>query len=121
MSRWKKDLGEQGEDLALNYLQQKGYQLITRNFHSRFGEIDLIMQEKDDIVFVEVKTRTNRTFGTPLQSITPAKIQSLIKTVQYYKHLNPRSPDCQRIDIVTVEFDQNKQDLKVSQHIKNIT
>ena len=59
----RKELGNLGEKIALNYLQKENYRILERNFYCRQGEIDIIAQKQKEIVFVEVKTRTNNSFG----------------------------------------------------------
>lgn len=70
-------LGRAGETLALNYLEQHGSTVIETNYRSRFGEIDIIAKEGDCFVFVEVKTRSSKRFGTPLEAVTRRKRQRL--------------------------------------------
>ena len=65
----KKLLGKKGEKLVEKYLLARGYTLLKRNFRTPFGEADLVMQDGDEIVFVEVKTRTSETFGTPKEAV----------------------------------------------------
>lgn len=97
-----------GENLASSYLQDRGYKIIERNFGKRYGEIDIIALDKDQtLVFVEVKTRRNKEFGEPLEAITPWKLNSIIKTAQYYKLLHPNLPDRLRIDAVSVKILEN--------------
>lgn len=76
-------VGNQAEDIALNYLLNQGLKLIERNFYSRFGEIDLIMRDKESLVFVEVKFRKNGV-DSALESITYAKQKKLVKAAQFY-------------------------------------
>ncbi len=77
-------LGQQGEDLALNFLQKNGLTLIQRNYRSRYGEIDLGMQDKEHVAFVEVRLRTSESFGGALFSIDRRKQSKLIKCAQQY-------------------------------------
>lgn len=95
--------GRLGEDAALRLLKKEGYKIIGRNFRSKFGEIDLIAIEKDTLVFVEVKTRWTREYGYPAEAVTPRKLRSIIKASEYFKLLNPRTPDLMRIDVVAIE------------------
>ncbi len=76
--------GLQAEKLAATYLSQHGLKLVAKNYHCRFGEIDLIMQDGNTVVFVEVRLRTNSQFGSAASSITPKKQQKLILTAQHY-------------------------------------
>ena len=72
------------ESVARNYLQQQGLSFVQQNFHSRFGEIDLIMQDSDLICFIEVKYRTSSDFGGAAGAITHTKQQKIIKTAQIF-------------------------------------
>ena len=65
----KKILGKKGEKLVEKYLLDRGYKLLRRNYRTQFGEADLVMQDGDEIVFVEVKTRTSDTFGLPKEAV----------------------------------------------------
>lgn len=77
--------GLAGEELAGEYLQQHGLQLVTRNYRCKLGEIDLIMQERDHtLVFVEVRYRQNNSHGGSAASVTINKQQKLIRTALYY-------------------------------------
>lgn len=77
--------GQAAEQLAILWLQQHGLKLLESNYRSRFGEIDLIMQDGPEIVFVEVRLRSNNAFGGAGASITPAKQQKLARTAQDYQ------------------------------------
>lgn len=96
-------LGKQGELLAEQYLAQKGFTLIERNFNSRFGEIDLIMLDKDCLVFVEVRQRKNTLYGSPLETISAAKQKKLRRTAQCYCQLKAiPSRQALRFDVVGI-------------------
>lgn len=104
-----KKIGKEAEDLACNHLKQQGLKLITRNYFCRAGEIDLIMQDKDCIVFVEVRYRKNIAFGSGLESINLSKQTKLIKTANYYllqHHLTDKYP-C-RFDVISITSQQSK-------------
>jgi putative endonuclease len=77
-----KKIGNQAENHACEYLQKKGLRLIERNYFCALGEIDLIMQDNDEIVFVEVRSRNQ--YGDALESIDEYKQAKLIKTAMYY-------------------------------------
>lgn len=94
-----RDSGQAAERLALDYLKQQGLKLITANYHSRFGEIDLILRDGDVLVFTEVRMRSSKDFGGASASITPAKQAKLIKTAQHYLMQFSRPPAC-RFDAV---------------------
>lgn len=76
----KRELGQKGEDRAANYLKSKGYKILERNCRSKYGEIDIICENKKRIIFVEVKTRSTDLFGSPLSAVDFKK-QKKIKTL----------------------------------------
>ncbi|MCX7193224.1 MAG: YraN family protein [Proteobacteria bacterium] len=94
--------GKPSELWAANFLQQQGLKLITRNYRSRFGEIDLIMQDDDVLVFVEVRQRRNADFGGAAGSIDEHKQRRLISTAQYYLAKLSHTPPC-RFDAVLMD------------------
>ena len=97
-----------GEDLACKYLKKLGFKILERNYRKTYGEIDVIALDKDVLTFVEVKTRTSGQFGTPLESITPWKLKSVIKTAQYYEMTHQKLPKSLRIDAVSVILNGDK-------------
>lgn len=80
----KKEIGNWGEDAACRHLQEQGNTILVRNYHSRYGEIDIIATDGEYTAFVEVKTRKSSNFGTPAEFVTPQKQKKLIKTAQVY-------------------------------------
>ncbi|MCL5411401.1 MAG: YraN family protein [Patescibacteria group bacterium] len=120
MSTGRKNLGKLGEDLACGYLKKRGYRILARNFFSRRGEIDIVAQEADCLAFVEVKTRFSDSYGLPEEAVTPKKIESILRTGEFYQFLNPESPESLRIDVVAVEFDNDGR-LKRMELLKNVT
>ncbi len=79
-----RDIGRLGEDLAARYLQSQGYTILERNYRCQGGEIDLVAVEGSCLVFVEVRTRRSRRFGTPEESVTPWKKERLLRAAQSY-------------------------------------
>ena len=113
-------LGKRGEELAASLLINKGYRLIEKNFRKRYGEIDLVARWQNTLVFVEVKTRIGRRFGTPEESVTARKLRQVVKTAEYYKMTHAGLPDSLRIDVVAIELDDNLRVMSM-RHIENIT
>lgn len=108
-------LGNKGEKIAESYLKSCGYEILERNFYIRGGEIDLITKKDDQIVFVEVKTRTNENYGSIYEQITEKKQKFLINAaVNYLNKKNLDNVDW-RIDAVFIMIDN---DFKL-EHIKN--
>jgi putative endonuclease len=97
-----KPLGRKGEDLAASYLRNLGWEILERNYRTRLGEIDLVCRDRDSIVFVEVKTRTETDFARPDQSVTQRKQAKLRRLVEEYllKH-NQETSDV-RFDVLGV-------------------
>lgn len=98
-----KELGKQAEDRAVKYLKKQKLGILERNFYSRFGEIDIVAEEQDTIVFVEVRYRRDNAFGSALESVSYGKQQKLIKTAQCFIAAHPWAGDrpC-RFDIIAI-------------------
>ena len=96
------NLGESGEDQAAFYLKNKGYTIVESNYKTVFGEIDIIAQDKKTIVFVEVKTKSNSSFGLPEEMVTQKKKEHLIRTVQWYLKENKYLGKA-RIDVIAID------------------
>lgn len=108
-----------GEDTACKYLQKKGYRIIERNFRKKYAEIDIIALHQKTLVFIEVKTRSNQSFGSPFDSIAPWKLRNLVKTAEFYKILHPNLPANMRIDAIGVTlFDDIVDNIE---HLENIS
>ena len=111
------EIGKIGEKIATDYLEEQGYIIVERNFVARQGEIDIIAKDKNEFIFIEVKTRTNLLYGKPIEAVDNKKQKNLIRTVKYYlysKHLENRFV---RIDVIEVYL--NGKQYKVN-HIKQI-
>ncbi len=76
--------GAWGEEIALRYLRQRGYELVERNYRTRYGEIDLVMRQGTTLVFVEVKLRRGMDFGDPLEAVTPLKQARIRRVAEQY-------------------------------------
>ena len=100
--REKKELGKRGEDLALRFLKRSGYKIIERNYVCKMGEMDIIAQEKDTLVFVEVKTRTSMDFGPPQLAVNPTKQMQLSKVALNFLKEKKREDVKARFDVVAI-------------------
>jgi putative endonuclease len=106
-SRARKNLGDSGERVAALFLEQRGYKIIARNFRTRLGEIDLIAEDADGLVFIEVRTRRGDAAGTPEESLTPRKRVRLFAVAQEFLQAHPEYGDCAwRVDLVALELDR---------------
>lgn len=113
------NVGKDGEELAAAFLNRLGYKILQRNFHSRFGEIDIIAKDKSQVIFVEVKSRKTFGFGQPIEAINLKKLNGLIKTGQYYLLINNIGNADYRFDAIEVFL--NNSGLDKINHVKNIT
>lgn len=107
--------GKKGEIIAVNYLKQKGYKILETNHKNKVGEIDIIAQDKDYLVFVEVNARLSRAFGDPLEIVDFRKQQKLTKVAQLYLILKHKTEAKCRFDVVSILGDENP---KIT-HIEN--
>ncbi len=116
MSRYKKNVGDFGENIAEGILNSKGYYILERKYVTQFGEIDIIAltPKKDVIAFVEVKTRKNSRNGSAAESVNKTKLSRIIKSAQQYLLDNPFDTDI-RFDVIEVYTDG---DIRVN-HIEN--
>ncbi len=102
----RQEVGKLGEEAARKFLKKRGYRIRERGFRCRHGEIDIIAQHKDCLVFVEVRTKSNLEFGSPEESLTEAKKKRLIASALTYVSTHQKLPSQWRIDFVAVELDE---------------
>jgi putative endonuclease len=110
------DIGEFGEDLAYEYLESKGFEILERNWRYGHWEIDLIAKEGQTTVFVEVKTRKSTTYGMPEEGLTKKKLKSIIAAGTEYLQKNPNWDI--RYDCISILLQGKK--VKDLLHIKDI-
>jgi len=94
------EIGKIGEEKAIVFLKNNGYKILDKNFRTRFGEIDIIAEEKNDIVFIEVKTRTNYSFGVPQLAVDIKKQKKITKAALHYIKIKNISNKNFRFDVV---------------------
>ncbi len=109
----RQETGKQGEKLALEFLKKKGYHIQETNFRCREGEIDIVARQKDFLVFVEVRTKSNLAFGTPEESIKQHKKMKLVTTALSYIDSHQNLPSLWRIDIVAIEIDPSGKSKRI--------
>lgn len=99
----KQHKGSLAETLARRHLERQGFKLITHNFRCKTGEIDLIMEDQEMLVFVEVRYRRETGLGSPLETVTHAKQRKLHRTAQFFlqQHFANRWPPC-RFDVIGI-------------------
>lgn len=119
MRGWfKKMLGNRGERRAAKMLKRKGYRILARQHTNRYGEIDLIARDGDSIVFVEVKTRSSRDAGHPVEAVTAQKQKKLTQVALAYLKRRRLLEHRARFDVVTVVWPEDACDPDV-EHIEN--
>jgi len=96
-------LGRLGEELAVRALTARGYRIRERNWRCTAGELDIVAEDGDVLVFIEVKTRRGREYGTPEEAVTPAKQARLVELAATYVQESGWQSDW-RIDVVAVEL-----------------
>lgn len=112
----KVEIGRLGEKLAKEYLIKQGYRILTENYRTPLGEIDLVVEKDQTTIFVEVRTKTSQRFGTPEESITPKKQERLIRlALQFCAHHYLYSQNL-RFDIIAIYLDKIQPSIK---HISN--
>ncbi len=111
-------LGTAGEGIAQRHLEELGYELREANYRCRWGEVDLVMDSEDTVVFVEVRTKRSSAFGTPEESVTAAKRRRLTATAYHY--LQQHNLDVPwRIDLVAITMNARGQVSRVT-HLENV-
>ena len=116
MSGYRQKLGKTGENLAAQFLQRKGYQILERNYRKYRGEIDLIARDGNCLVFVEVKTARSREFGHPVLKVDRRKREQLGKIAMAYYQEHELEDQESRFDVVTVVFRGGKAEIE---HFEN--
>jgi len=109
----RRNVGILGEKLARDFLKKRGYRIWETNYRCPEGEIDIVARHKDSLVFVEVRTKKSLEFGSPEESITPAKMEKLKAVAAHYRQAHNDLPPSWRIDVVAVEIDQKDKPLRI--------
>lgn len=115
----RQNIGRLGERMAAAALRERGYRIVEHNFRCRQGEIDLVAEDAQDLVFVEVKTRRGNSFGQPEEAVNAAKRRKLVEVASCYLDSRAVDPDrAWRIDVVAVQFSQDGtfEEIRVYQH-----
>jgi len=116
MQTQKQVVGKEGEQIAESYLKKKGFRMVERNYRCRAGEVDLIALDRRVIVFVEVKTRHDGSYGGPLESVHPRKQKRMIKAALFFLSEHKLHHRDARFDVVGISFAGRDP---VVEHIEN--
>ena len=117
----EKNIGLFGENEAVSFLKQKGLILLDRNYHSKYGEIDIIAKDDKYIIFIEVKTRKDSAFSDPAEAVDTEKQKKILKTAIDYLQLHEDinlQPKFDVIEIIYEDFN-GEEKVKSINHIEN--
>ena len=116
-----KQIGLLGEDIAADFLISQGYHILKRNFNCKLGEIDIIAVDnidKNELVFVEVKTRRQNIYGSPSDAVDFRKTKHLYKVAEYFLMINKLENTFVRFDVIEIK-ENFSQKIRIN-HIKNV-
>lgn len=113
MTPGRRLLGQTGETLAAVALEKNGYQILTRNYRTPFGEIDLIARHEGYLVFIEVKLRRNVRFGTPAEAVSWTKRERLRLSAQHYLQEQDIPEDMVRFDVIAITLDKGRPEIEI--------
>lgn len=105
----QKQLGKYGEKLAINYLIKQKYLIIAKNYTCRSGEIDIIAKDKNELVFLEVKTRNSLNYGNPVDAVNNYKKKHILETTRYFLYKNNLENSFIRFDVIEVYMKKNNK------------
>jgi putative endonuclease len=108
--------GTEGETLAAQFLEEKGYSILERNYRFGRGEIDLVAKEGPELVFVEVKSRHSQRYGAPEESVTTAKERQLKKVAEGYLFQHNIENESCRFDIITITYQEGAPVVRLIQN-----
>ena len=111
--------GRWGERVAARYLQAHGYRILARNVRTPYGELDLVAQQGDEVVFVEVKTRATLAFGWPEEAVTPRKLEHLAAAAQMWLAEHPEVGDAWRVDVIAVRVRPGEESVEI-RHFEDV-
>lgn len=123
MKQFNRRVGKEGEDIAAKYLSDKGYKILERNYHTRFGEIDLIASKNDALAFVEVKLKHGDDFGTPEEMIGYSKLSQVQRMAEFYlidKPERAKKYETYSIDAVCIMVGEDGEVKRIN-HYENLT
>ena len=115
--KYNKKIGSFGEMLVITYLENMNYEILDKNYKTKFGEIDIIAKDKKEYVFIEVKTRISSKYGMPSEAVDFNKEKHIKKSSQVYVYLNNLENKYIRYDVIEVYF-INKNKYYIN-HLKN--
>lgn len=117
----KQTIGKFGEDIAYSYLLDNNYKILERNFSCSQGEIDIVSydEKNNEIVFVEVKTRTSFEYGFPSEAVNKLKKKHILNSAKYYLYCKNLEDRFVRFDVVEIVIDTRNVKYKLN-HLKGV-
>lgn len=112
-----REIGIIGEKEAARFLRKIGYVILSQNFYTREGEIDIVAKDKNEYIFIEVKTRVSKKYGNPVEAVNKAKEKHILLSSKYYIYKYRLQNKFIRFDIIEVYIDGKN---KFINHIKNV-
>jgi putative endonuclease len=109
-----KETGAIAENIAADYLSKRGYKIRERNYRTREGEIDIIAEKDGTLIFIEVRAKTSKTFGSAEESITERKKKRLIALAESYLSECEVQPDSCRIDLIAIKLRANGELIRLN-------
>jgi putative endonuclease len=109
----RQELGKLGEELAVEELTRRGYAILERRYRTRYGEIDIVADDRGTLVFVEVKARVDAEFGTAAEAVTPWKQRRLARMARFYLACAEVVDRPCRFDVVAIMLDQEPPQIEV--------
>src|SRR5690349_11153691 len=116
MGRGRVIRGQEGENLACRELQRRGYAIVARRHRSRMGELDIVALDGPTLVFVEVKMRCGREYGSASDAITPWKQHRIVRLAQEYVASHGLIDRPCRFDVVSIQVESGRTEIEVIQH-----
>ena len=116
-------VGKEGEEIAAKFLLDKGHEILERNYHTRFGEIDLVTSKNNVLIFVEVKLKHGDNFGTPEEMIGTSKLSQVQRMAEFYLMDKPdvaKKHEAYSIDAVCVVMNEGGEVERIN-HYENLT
>ncbi|SFH50573.1 putative endonuclease [Tindallia magadiensis] len=106
----KQSIGRKGEAKAKQYLLEKGYSVLSENFRAKIGEVDIVITDRDSIIFVEVKSRRTEKYGLPREAVTPYKQSKIRRVALLYIKKYKLEKRKVRFDVIEIYVDEDLDD-----------
>lgn len=106
------DLGKKSERVGVRFLKSNRHKILTQNFSSKWGEIDIVSKHRDTLVFTEVRSKHSEAFGTPEETVDIRKQARIRKTAEYYLHVHHLTDCACRFDVIAIVWQGKKPEIR---------